>query len=522
MPGIAGSIRHGLARFAVACVLALLAASGCSGPRTPERVTLHWLAVHPAPAFDPDGPPDPLRFALERVLSRGLLERDSGGTVVPCCAETVGTSADRRTVTLRLRPGLRFTDGSPVTSADFRAALLEGLVREDHATRAWLLGSLVGVDKVRAGRPLPAIGVDTPDARTLVLHLVAPDPQLLEKLACPGVGVPWKRRDVAAWKDAIGLGPYRVAREDAGRELVFVRADASAPAAARADTLVARFVVGAGRARAALRKNALDVLWPAPPSLLAQPLPEGFAVRRVAARPARRLLLVLRADVPPTTKLPARHALVHALNRTDLLESLGHSPHGQEGWLAGGGAFDFPRLDAGTTRDWLARGDLGSSFHLVLAFDVDGEAAELARVLQGQWARLGIYAELRGQRGADALAEPLRAAAAQAQLVETRALLPGAAAELATLVMPLRGPAVGSFRSGWRTREFDRWIAGPPPPAPLDAATAQGRLSAERVALPLAELPWTWVVREGAVSAGFHPEFGVEFTRLRPAGSWLR
>ncbi len=491
-----------------------LAAAGCARHEAPAAVTVRWVAGHTAPAFDPDGPPDPLRISLERLLSRGLAERDSSGLVRLVAAESAWTAPDGRSLTLRLRPGLRFTDGTPATSEDFRAALLAGLARDDHATRAWLLGAVAGLERVRAGRPLPPLGIEAPDPRTLVLRLARPDPELLAKLASPGVGAPFRRRAGASWSGAVGLGPYRIAAEDPGRSLTFVRSDSCAPRRAAADTVQVRFVIGAPRTRLLLRHGAPDLVWPLPPALGAVPLPAGYVVQRLEAWPPRRLMLVLRADVPPTTRLPARHALVHALNREALLDALGERAEPNEEWLEGAGPFDFPRLDASEVRDWLARGRLGASFHVVLAYDADAAAAEVARALQGQWAALGLYAELRALRGADAVAEPLRAAAAQAQLVAVQAPLPGAAAELATLVMPLRGPAVGAVRTGWRTREFDPWISPGASGASLDAAAAQARLAEERVAVPLARLPWVWVARAAAGPVvRFAPACGPELAR---------
>ncbi len=499
--------------FAVVCVLAAVAA-GCARPSPRAAASRHWLAGHVRPVFDPDGPPDALRWALERDLSFGLLERDSSGAIRPCAAESFAWSADSLTLTFTLRAGLRYTDGTPATSEDFRAALLAGLARNDHATREWLLAAVTGVDKVRPLKPLPPIGVTAPDPRTLVIALAHRDARLPEKLALPGVATPWRAR-AGEWADAVGLGPWRVFASEGDRALTFVRADSASPRRALADTLFVRFGSGAPRARALLRAGRVDLVWPLPPTLLEQPLPSGYEVHAREASPARRLVLLFRADMPPTTRLPARHALSHATSRSDLLEALGRAGSPDDAWLPGAGNLEFPRFDTAEMRGWLERGKLGASFHVVLAWDADGAGAAVARALQGSWARSGLYAELRPLRGAAAAAEPLKPAAAHAQLLETQALLEGAAAELAGYVMPLRGPAVGAFRTGWRTREFDPWIARTDVAAPLDAERAQSRLAEERLALPIARLPWQWVARNGVETAALHPRFGPEWSATR-------
>jgi hypothetical protein len=264
--------------------------------------------------------------------------------------------------------------------------------------------------------------------------------------------------------------------------------------------------------RAALRAGQADLVWPLPTALLEEPVPQGFRTLERAARPERRLLLVLRADVPPTTKLPARHALAHGLNRTELQRALGRGALESGAWLDGAATFELPRLGSDEVAKWLDLGHLGRSFHVTLAFDADGAGAEVARTMQGAWSRLNLYAELKPLRGAAALGEAL-AGQSQALLVESQPELPGPEAELAGLVMPIRGPAVGTFRTGWRTREFDPWIVpSRPPSGPLEAGAAQGRIEEELIALPLVRLPWRWIERPTTERVRFHPRFGPEFT----------
>src|SRR6266571_1948084 len=47
--------------------------------------------------------------------------------------------------------------------------------RSGHSTQAWLLAAVTGVDAIRPDKPLPALGIETPDDRTLVLHLARRD-----------------------------------------------------------------------------------------------------------------------------------------------------------------------------------------------------------------------------------------------------------------------------------------------------------------------------------------------------------
>ena len=490
-------------RLAVLLALAALGCIGCAD-RTPARGTsCVWIAGRLEPAFAPGGPPDPLRWALERLLTRGLVEEDSSGALVPGAAARWEWSADSLSLTFHLRPGLAFADGSPCGSADFRRALATGLGREDHGSRAWLLSAVSGVERVRAGGPLPPLGIETPDPGTLVLRLARRDPLLPAKLALPGLSAPWLASGSGGWRDASGLGPYRVLGEEPRRALTLVRcAGAAGP-----DTILVRFQPLAARVLTFLRANAADLVWPLPAALDAAAVPRAFRLGVRAAAPERMLLLVMRADLPPTSRLATRCALAHSVNRDRVLELLGARAARFGSWLPGAGLYDFPALDEGQAREWMERGRLGQAFHVVMAYDADGAGVTVARALQEEWSRLGIYAELRPLRGPK-LARELLAGLSQLALVEEQPWTHDPAGTLASLVMPLRGPAVGSFRTGWRTREFDGLLGSVRSSVSPDPDAAQARLREDLVVLPLARLPWVWLARQDGMPLVFHPRFG--------------
>ena len=477
-------------------------AGGCAG-RGPARGTACvWVAGRPEPTFDPAGPPEPLRWALERLLARGLVETDSSGALAPAAAERWEWSADSLVLTFHLRPGLAFADGSPCASADFRRALVSGLGRADHGSRAWLLAAVAGAERVRAGRPLPQLGIETPDPRTLVIRLARRDPLLPRRLALPGLSAPWSPASVGGWGVAAGLGPYRVLAEEPGRSLRLLRR----PAATGPDTIVVRFQPAGARVLAYLRAARADLVWPLPGNLDPAALPPGYRLEQREAAPPRTLLLVLRADLPPTSREAARQALAHSVNRDRLLEALGPRGRRLESWLPGAGPYDFPALDEDLARDWMERGRLGPAFHVVLAYDEDGPAA-VAGVLQEEWSRLGIYAELNPLRG-EKLVRGLLEGAGHLALVEDQPWTDDLAGAVASLVMPLRGPAVGTFRTGWRTREFDGLLGTTRGPAPSGSDAVQARFREELVVLPLARLPWLWLARSDGPGLSFHPRFG--------------
>lgn len=512
------SQRHRTSRIAFAAVVAAIwFAAGCGPSASLPRPHAVWVLGADVPVFDPDGPLDWRRAAVERLLSRGLVEEDSTGRIVPVAAERIEVSPDSLLYTFHLRRDLRFVDGTPCRSDVFRDALRAGLARTDHSTRRWQLAAVRGVDAIRPGRPLPPLGIETPDSLTLRLRLSVPDRRLLGRLAIPGTTLAWKARGATSWREAVGLGPLVVMRADSLRSLELAKARSTFARADLADTLTVRFVPNAARVRSLLRVGRPDLVWPLPPGLLSEPVPVGY--RRVvqSARPERWLLLVMRADLPPTSRLPARHALGHGINRSDLMRTLGAQAAEVGPWIPGAPTFDFPRLDPQEIKLWRERGKLGRSFHVVMAYDANGPAAEVARNLQGEWSSHAIYVELQSLAGAKRQAEFLTGRA-HLVLVDAQEPASDPPAMLATLVMPYRGPAVGSVRTGWRTRDFDPWIAPSRRGAPWDPGWVERRLEEDRVVLPLARLPWVWLERAEGPGAPFHPRYGPEC----PSPSFLR
>lgn len=133
---------------------------------------------------------DPARFSypgevnVVADLFTGLLTLDAGARPIPGCAESWTTSDDGLVWTFRLRPGLQWSDGRPLTATDFQYSFRRMLDPRTAFTFAARLYSLKNAKLVNGGKLPPAeLGVAAPDARTLVLTLEHPAPYLPEVLA---------------------------------------------------------------------------------------------------------------------------------------------------------------------------------------------------------------------------------------------------------------------------------------------------------------------------------------------------
>src|SRR4051795_7296780 len=133
-------------------------------------------------------------MALGQTTQRWLYAWEPGKTspTPDVAAAPPQTSADGRTVTIPIRPGIRYSaplSGRTVTAADVAYALTRDLIpRTGNGYAGFYYGVIRGAGRVISGRTERLAGVETPDATTLVLHLTRPSGLISDalSLALPG------------------------------------------------------------------------------------------------------------------------------------------------------------------------------------------------------------------------------------------------------------------------------------------------------------------------------------------------
>lgn len=153
-----------MGRMAAGFLLALLAAMAAkncaaqAAPRLPGE--LAWTIGYDPKTFDP-ARVDDIDSETVRYLTAGVLLRYNRLTqaIEPRLAETWSLSPDGKTITFRLRSGLKFSDGAALTARDAAWSIRRVLLK---ATAAPAADEFVAPASVR---------VETPDTSTVVVHL---------------------------------------------------------------------------------------------------------------------------------------------------------------------------------------------------------------------------------------------------------------------------------------------------------------------------------------------------------------
>jgi oligopeptide transport system substrate-binding protein len=152
--------------------------------RNPQtRVLRINLGVH-ADILDPQRASASGEIAILQLAYEGLTRVDEKGRVLPGAAESWDFSSDAKSVTFRLRAGLKRADGTPLTAKDFEFAFRHALDPRVTAQSASLLDEVKGAiaaysldPKVKLEdieKTLDNIGVKAVDDRTLAITFDQP------------------------------------------------------------------------------------------------------------------------------------------------------------------------------------------------------------------------------------------------------------------------------------------------------------------------------------------------------------
>jgi len=178
---------------------------------TPQLLRWSVEGVSDLDTLDPPRITDSQGKFVASLLYSGLVKLDAELRVVPDAA-TWTVTEDGRQYTFRLRDGLRFSDGTPVTSDDVVFSLTRALDPATGSTTApSYLSNIVGADELIAGKTKELAGVEAVDSQTVRITLKQPSAFFLSQLTC-ACGYIVSRKQVQAnprWiEKPAGTGPF--------------------------------------------------------------------------------------------------------------------------------------------------------------------------------------------------------------------------------------------------------------------------------------------------------------------------
>ncbi|MFF9648292.1 ABC transporter substrate-binding protein [Streptomyces sp. NPDC014622] len=209
--------------------------SGSGAPGKPQKgSTLTVLNSRPQSDFDParlytSGGGNVPSLVFRTLTTRNREDGAAGAKVVPDLATDLGTPSKNATVwTYTLKDGLKFEDGTPITSADIKYGIERSFAAELSGgapyLRDWLIGGADYQGPYKDKKGLDSI--ETPDAKTIVFHLNKPEGEF-PFLATQTQTTPVPKAADTGTKyeeHPISSGPYKVVKNEGdGERLVLER-----------------------------------------------------------------------------------------------------------------------------------------------------------------------------------------------------------------------------------------------------------------------------------------------------------
>ena len=255
-----------------------------------------------------------------------LFAQDAAGVPKPQMVEKWTTSKDGKQWSFTLRPGLKFSDGKAVTSADCVASLQRWGARDS-------IGRAMGT----AGAEWKVV-----DDNTFTLTLKEPFGLVLDGLAKPSGFPPVilperlaKMPATAPLSEVVGSGPFVFKRDEwvPGSKAVFLKSPTyvgrkeppsglSGNKTAHIDRVEWLYLPDSNSSTAALKNGEIDMIEQVPPDYIT-PLRSDPNIK-VGSGGSYQGFVVFNQTFPPFNNAKARQAVLHAINQEKYVASMGY------------------------------------------------------------------------------------------------------------------------------------------------------------------------------------------------------
>jgi peptide/nickel transport system substrate-binding protein len=291
---------------------------------TPGPRVFTIALAHTPGTLDPAQAADEAALIIVRHLYEGLTQYEPGGTrVQPALAESWLVSEDGLRWTFRLRQGVTFADGAPLTADSIARNFARWLTRTPPGEYAYwriMFGGFVN-QADENGAPLSLItSVTTPDENTLVLGLARPNAALPSSLAMPSFAIV----NPTAWESPLfgsagpaasaGTGPFVLKAWDTPEVAVLARNPNYWGAPPAPDELVFKAIPDDTQRLIALQVGEVDGLTRLNPNDYAR-VADWPELRTVFDPPLGVLYLGFNQARAPWGNLDCRLAVAFALDR---------------------------------------------------------------------------------------------------------------------------------------------------------------------------------------------------------------
>ena len=403
---------RGLIAVVIDVSLVSLAVTGCQRqPPSPAPAGVLRLAGdNEVPTLDPALGYDTSSWLFELLLFDPPLDYDDELALVPRLASAYEFAPDSRRIVLRLRPGVRFSNGRAVVADDVRFAIERVLRPATHSPGAEFYRGIHGAADFIAGRAAHVSGIECEAPDRLAITLDEPDPLFPHKLAMP-FAAPVPREEVERLgedfaRQPTGSGPFKLIEWRPGERLRFERVAPAAPgegegAAGGAPVDVIERLSGVSPQLAWLKFEAGELdLSDIPPAEFSRVLRDPAYAGRIVHRTTLTTQYVgLNCEVAPLDRVEVRRAFSAAIDRAKSLAIANGRGEVAGGILPPGmpsfQARPFAGPDPEKARALLASAGLAQGFTTTIWTRNDPATVREAEGLAQDLARIGVELKIK-------------------------------------------------------------------------------------------------------------------------------
>ncbi|WP_414650158.1 ABC transporter substrate-binding protein [Devosia sp.] len=317
--------------------------------------------------------------AFNGNVYEALFQLTDAGAVEPRLVESYEASEDGLTYTFKLKPGVTFHSGDPLTAADVKYSIERVTAETSQSSRKRSLSTISAIE--------------TPDDQTVVITLSARSISLPYNLSYVWI-VNDAATDITATED--GTGPYTLGEWRRGSALALARFDGYWDEAPTNGEVVYTYFTDATALNNALLTNAVDVITSvqSPDSLAQFAGNPAFVITEGAS--TTKELLAYNDRVAPFDNVQVRKALARATDKARLLNSI----WGEYGTLIGSFVpptdpwyVDLTGVDAydvESAKQLLAEAGYPDGFEFTLDTPDYDPHPLVAQFLQSEYAKIGV------------------------------------------------------------------------------------------------------------------------------------
>ena len=328
--------------------------------------------------------------------------------ILPSLAEFWEVSEDGRCYTFRLRKGVTFSNGSPLTSADVEYTFKRLLTHPESCNRD-IAYNIVGAAALESGETDELEGFRVIDDMTFSITLEKPFEAFLACLSMPGASILDRETTEAAGaffgKDpawTVGTGSFILEEWEAGKGMILTANPNCWAGAPKCDGLDLRFMTEPEAIRMMFERGDLDILDLDEVGNSVEYFIHGdiyqdrlYKVQRIGIH-----YIALNESVEPLNDVRIRKALQLALKRTTILDAIysgrgtvenGIYPHGLYGFNP-----ELPEIpyDPEEAKALLEQAGLPEGFELTLSVNASSTGWEksLLELVASMWKEIGVKA----------------------------------------------------------------------------------------------------------------------------------